>query len=308
MTKKYRGNTIHGWVVLDKDKNISSAQLVGEVKHILNANKVGHSGTLDPLATGVLPLAFGEATKTISYIMDSIKKYEFIVRWGESRDTDDAEGVVTGKCDVRPSKEEVESALPFFTGEVLQTPPMYSAIRIKGERAYNLARQNKAAKMKARSVHVKYLELLKVFDNDSASFAVTCGKGFYVRALARDLAKYLGTLGYISSLRRTRVGPFKECNAISLETLKEIGHKFATRGVLWPVEVVLDDIPAMALTKEEANRLRCGQRITIVGTRRHESLAGIADGEVVCAKENGKIVALTKFVNHEIRPFRVLNY
>ncbi|MBT4940521.1 MAG: tRNA pseudouridine(55) synthase TruB, partial [Rhodospirillaceae bacterium] len=216
MARKRRGDPVHGWLVIDKSPNITSAKVVNQARKILNAAKVGHSGTLDPMATGVLPLAFGEATKTVSYMMDSRKEYLFTVCWGEARDTDDAEGKIIETSDQRPDRAEIEAALPEFTGEIDQIPPAYSAIKVDGERAYKLARQEKPLELKSRKIFIERFELIDCPDPAHAIFEVTSGKGAYIRGLARDLARRLGTVGHISSLRRTRVGPFKENDAISL--------------------------------------------------------------------------------------------
>ncbi|MBT5938550.1 MAG: tRNA pseudouridine(55) synthase TruB, partial [Rhodospirillaceae bacterium] len=256
MARKRRGDPVHGWLVIDKDPNITSAKVVNQARKILNAAKVGHSGTLDPLATGILPLAFGEATKTVSYMMDGKKEYRFTVCWGEARDTDDTEGQVVETSEVRPSQAEIEAALPHFIGDIQQVPPAFSAIKVDGERAYKLARAEKPVELKPRSIFIEKFELLEVPDEDHATFEVTSGKGAYIRGLARDLALHLGTVGHISALRRTRVGPFSEKDAISLAKLEELGHNTAAVDILRPVETALDDIPALALTEDEARRLR----------------------------------------------------
>jgi tRNA pseudouridine55 synthase len=308
MARRNRGNPIHGWLVIDKDLNITSAQVVGRAKKIMNAAKVGHGGTLDPLATGVLPLAFGEATKTVSYMMAGKKTYNFTVCWGKSTDTDDAEGAVIKTSSVRPSKIFIESILPQFIGHIQQIPPMYSAIKVDGKRAYALARAEKPVKLEPRSIFIEEFKLVDIVDVDHASFEVTSGKGAYVRGLARDIAVCLGTVGYVSKLRRTSVGPFSEKNAISLDQLERLGHKDAAVDILRPVETALDDIPALELIEDEARRLRCGQSISALKVAKRISLVGINPGTVICAMADGKVVALAKFEGGEIRPFRVLNF
>jgi tRNA pseudouridine55 synthase len=308
MARRNRGNPIHGWLVIDKDLNITSAQVVGRAKKIMNAAKVGHGGTLDPLATGVLPLAFGEATKTVSYMMAGKKTYNFTVCWGKSTDTDDAEGAVVKTSSVRPSKIFIESILPQFIGHIQQIPPMYSAIKVDGKRAYALARAEKPVKLEPRSIFIEEFKLVDIVDVDHASFEVTSGKGAYVRGLARDIAVCLGTVGYVSKLRRTSVGPFSEKDAISLDQLERLGHKDAAVDILRPIEAALDDIPALELIEDEARRLRCGQAISALKVAKRISLVGIDPGTVVCAMADGKVVALAKFEGGEIRPFRVLNF
>ncbi len=307
MARKRRGDPVHGWLVIDKSPDITSAKVVNQARKILNAAKVGHSGTLDPMATGVLPLAFGEATKTVSYMMDGSKEYLFTVCWGEARDTDDAEGKIIETSDQRPGKAEIEAALPQFTGEIDQIPPAYSAIKVDGERAYKLAREEKPLELKPRKIFIERFELIECPDEDHAIFEVTSGKGAYIRGLARDLAHCLGTVGHISSLRRTRVGPFAENDAISLAKLEELGHKGAAVDILRPVETALDDIPALALTEDEARRLRCGQSVSALTVAKRTPLTEIDQGATICAMADGKVVALARFEGGEIRPFRVLN-
>jgi tRNA pseudouridine55 synthase len=215
---------------------------VAAVRRIFDAAKAGHAGTLDPLATGVLPIALGEATKTIPFILDARKSYRFTIRWGEARATDDAEGAVTARSDRRPTRAEIEAALPRFTGEILQAPPAYSAIRVGGERAYDLARAGEAVELAPRPVFIERFELLEILDRDHAKFAVRSGKGAYMRSLARDLAVALGTVGHIVELRRTAVGPFRESTAIPLASLEALGHIAPASGRLLPVETALDDM------------------------------------------------------------------
>lgn len=308
MVRKNRGNPVHGWLVIDKGLNITSAKVVGRARKILNAAKVGHSGTLDPLATGVLPLAFGEATKTVSYMMAGKKKYNFTICWGSSTDTDDAQGVVIKTSRVRPDKVKIESTLPQFIGEIQQIPPIYSAVKVDGKRAYTLAREEKTVELKPRSVFIEKFKLADMIDADHTSFEVTSGKGVYIRGLARDIAVYMGTVGHVSQLRRTSVGPFSEKDAISLDQLEELGHKGAAVDILRPVESALDDIPALDLTADEARRLRCGQPISAFEVAKRTPLNGIDPGAIVCAMAGGKVVALAKFQGGEICPFRVLNF
>ena len=262
MARKKKGLLVHGWVVLDKPSGVTSTQAVARVRRVFDAQKGGHAGTLDPLATGVLAVALGEATKTVPYVMDGEKRYRFTVRWGEARDTDDSEGKVIATSDVRPSPAAIEAMLPRFTGEILQTPPNYSAVKVDGERAYDLARDGVELDLEPRPVKILGVRLTAA-DTDSASFEMTCGKGSYVRAWARDIAVALGTYGHVTALRRTQVGPFQENEAISLELLESFGHSPAALEHLRPIATALDGIPALAVTEPDSVRLRSGNAILI---------------------------------------------
>jgi tRNA pseudouridine55 synthase len=307
MARRHRGDPIHGWLVIDKGRGISSASVVNRARRSLNAAKAGHGGTLDPLATGLLPIAFGEATKTVSYVMDGKKSYTFTVRWGEQRDTDDSEGSVIETHDHRPSAAEIEAVLGEFIGDISQVPPSYSAIKVDGQRAYALARADKPVELAARIIHIAGLALTEIPDQDRAMFSVQSGKGAYMRSLGRDIARRLGTVGHIETLRRTAVGPFVEDDAISLEQFEELGHSPAAVELLRPVETALDDIPALALTENEARRLKCGQAVSALQVARRTPLKNIDQGAIVCAMAEGKPVALARFESGEIRPIRVLN-
>jgi len=307
MGRSRKGRPIHGWIIIDKPAGLSSSAIVGKARRALGAAKAGHGGTLDPLATGVLPVAFGEATKTVSYAMDSIKAYWFAVRWGEARATDDREGVVTETSDVRPGADQIRTMLPRFTGEIEQVPPVFSAIKVDGERAYDLARANVEIELQPRMVSVEVFEYLGSPDADHAEFRVVCGKGTYIRSLARDLAKALGTVGHVAQLRRTAVGGFTEDHAISLDYLESLGHSAPDSEAFFPVETALDDIPALALTKNEAQKLRHGQGILVLPVASRSPFKDIAQGEVVCVMAEGRMVALARIAGGEIRPLRVLN-
>jgi tRNA pseudouridine55 synthase len=308
---KRRGDDVHGWLVLDKPVGVSSAKAVAEARRIFNANKTGHGGTLDPLASGILPLAFGEATKTVAYAMAGPKNYRFTVRFGTATATDDVEGEVVGRSDARPSDEEILAVLPRFIGLIDQAPPAYSALKVAGERAYRLARGGTAVALAARPVQVDALALVARPDRDHAELEVSCGKGFYIRALARDLAVALGTVGHVSALRRTRVGPFREDQALALDKLRELGHSPAAFERLLPIETVLDDIPALAVTEGEAKRLRQGQTLaaldTGAGPRWHPGKSHPDDGTIFLAMADGKPVALARIERGCVRPVRVLN-
>jgi tRNA pseudouridine55 synthase len=260
---------IHGWIALDKPEGLGSTQALAKVKWLFNAAKAGHGGTLDPLASGLLPIALGEATKTVSWAMEGRKTYRVLVRWGEARTTDDREGEISALSDRRPSHVDIDTALLRFEGEILQIPPKFSAIKVEGERAYDLARSGEAVDLSPRRVFIEKIELLGLPDADHAEFSVTCGKGTYIRSLARDLAEALGTVGHVARLRRTAVGPFGEKDMISLEKLEELRHKApggnAMEGVLRPIETVLDGIPALAVKDAEAQRLRQGQKVLLRG-------------------------------------------
>ncbi|MEE8306264.1 MAG: tRNA pseudouridine(55) synthase TruB, partial [Gammaproteobacteria bacterium] len=239
MARKRKGRPIHGWLILDKPLGLSSNQALGRARFLLQAAKAGHAGTLDPLATGVLPLAFGEATKLVSFAMDGTKTYQFTIAWGEARNTDDCEGEMTQTSGVRPTQQAILDILPRFTGTILQKPPAYSAIKVNGERAYALARAGRAPDLPPREVEVVRLELSDA-GKDQASFEIDCGKGTYIRSLARDMATELGTCGHVSALRRTRVGPFNIEAAFSLDMLEELSHSAPPEKTLLPVETPLD--------------------------------------------------------------------
>ncbi len=310
MARKRKGTPIHGWLILDKPEGPSSNGCVGRIRWLTGAAKVGHGGTLDPLASGVLPIAFGEATKTQSYAMDGYKTYEFRARWGESTDTDDAEGDVTARSDKRPTRDEIEAALPRFTGKISQIPPVYSAIKIDGERAYKRARRDEDVEIAPRDVEIVELRLLDIPDGDHADFEMRCGKGTYVRALVRDLALHLGCEGHIRRLRRTAVGPFSIEKAVKLDAFEaNEGEQAAAllEQYLLPVETVLDDIPALALTEQEARRLKHGQGVPVLPVAQRSPLRNVSQGDVVQVTANGTLLALARISGGEIRPFRVMN-
>ena len=307
MARKRRGQPIHGWVSIDKPTGRTSAQVTAQVRRVLDAAKAGHGGTLDPIATGVLPIALGEATKTVSYVMDGKKRYRFTVRWGEERTTDDLEGDVTNVSAERPSEAEIQSVLPEFIGVIEQVPPDYSAIKLDGKRAYDLARAGEEVSIAKREVYIEEFSLVSMPDEDHAVFEVASGKGTYMRSLARDIARRLGTVGHIAELRRTHCSPFSESASISLESLEALVHSAPPSAYLLAVETALDDIPALALTEDEARRLRSGQAISALQVAKRTPLNDIDQGATICAMADGKVVALAKFEGGESRPFRVLN-
>jgi tRNA pseudouridine55 synthase len=313
MGRKKKGNPVHGWVVVDKPKGVTSTQVVGIVKRIFEAQKAGHAGTLDPMATGVLAIALGEATKTVPFAMDAEKTYVFTACWGEGRDSDDTEGRVTATSEKRPTATEIEAALPAFTGLITQIPPAYSAVKVDGERAYDLARDGEIVELEPRSVLVRSVRLLGLPDPDHAEFEMHCGKGTYVRAWVRDLALDLGTFGHVSALRRTRVGGFRAEDATPLETLKGFMHSPAAFEHLRPISTALDGIPALAVTGPDAVRLRSGNPILVRPTqfaRITEATSGddLQGLTVFCSSGEGEPVALTTFEAGELRPFRVFNF
>lgn len=309
MARKRKGNPVHGWVIIDKPADMGSTPVVGKVRYLLNAQKAGHGGTLDPFATGLLPIALGEATKTVSYVMDGVKTYRFTLKWGEETDSCDLEGTVTDRSDHRPTASDIEAVLPEFLGEIEQIPPIFSAIKVDGKRAYDLARAGEEVELKSRQVQCHDLKLLSVDEGVSADLEVTCGKGFYVRSLGRDLARKLGTCGHLTRLRRTKVGSFDESHAISLEEMEEKAHNPANMaGVLLPIEVALDGIPALTLSEAEAMRLRNGQSVTLLRKIDLDRIAGLKDGDNAVALFKGQAVALVVYEKGAIKPNRVLVY
>ena len=307
MARKRRGLKVDGWIVLDKPLGMSSSQAVGAVRRITGAAKVGHGGTLDPLATGILPIALGEATKTVAWAMAGRKTYRFTLRWGEARATDDAEGAVVATSPVRPDAAEIEAALPRFTGTILQVPPIYSALKVGGERAYKLARAGEAVELAARPVEIAALRLVGQPDADHAELEMVTGKGAYVRALGRDLALALGTVAHVVALRRLAVGPFTLDRAISLEKLAALGHSPAAFEHLLPIETALDDIPALALTEAEALRMRHGQSVIPLLAADQARIAQLGNGALIRATTGSRLVALAEIAAGSLRPVRVIN-
>jgi len=305
--RRRQGVPINGWLVIDKPAGVTSAAVVTAVRRATNAAKAGHGGTLDPLATGVLPIALGEATKTVSYVMDGSKIYRFTIRWGERRNTDDAEGEVVEVSDVRPTEEAIRAVLPRFVGDIDQVPPIFSAVKVAGQRAYALARAEMPVELESRTVHVEGIELIDMADADHAVFEVTAGKGTYMRALARDLAVSLDTVGHVAALRRRSVGSFTEASAIPLDKIDTLGHIDALKERLLPVGAALDGIPALNLTEAEARRLQRGQPVAVLPVASRSSIKHLTRDAVFCAVAMGRPVALATVKGGEIRPLRVLN-
>ena len=304
--RKREKRDVHGWLILDKPVGMTSTHAVSVVRRLFTAKRAGHAGTLDPLASGCLPIALGEATKTVPFVMDGRKNYRFTVRWGEERDTDDAEGRVVETASVRPAPDDIRALLPRFTGTIEQVPPRFSAIKIDGERAYDLAREGETVELEARPVEIHCLELIETPDPDHAMLAAQCGKGTYVRALARDLGRLLGCLGHVAALRRTIVGPFGEPHMISLERLESLCHRAAVgegnlAELLLPVETALDDIPALAVSRADAARLQRGQAVLMRGRD-----APVLRGQV-SVTVSGRLIALAEVDRGEIVPKRVFN-
>jgi len=307
MARRRRGRPVHGWVIVDKPSGVTSVRAVAIVRAALDAAKAGHGGTLDPLATGLLPVALGEATKTVPFVMDGTKVYRFTVRWGERRSTDDAEGEVVETSAVRPGAADIAAVLDRFTGRIEQVPPQFSAIKVGGERAYDLARNDQVVALAARPVVIERITLVDQPDADHAVFEVVSGKGAYMRSLARDLATALGTVGHVAALRRTAVGPFREVHAISLDGARSLGHSAAPGQAILPVEAALAGIPALILTEPEANRLHRGQAVAALPVVRRLPHKLTAADPVLCTTAAGKPVALARIQGGEVRPVRVLN-
>jgi tRNA pseudouridine55 synthase len=305
--RKPRGRPIDGWLVVDKPAGIGSTDVVAIAKRAFDAQKAGHGGTLDPLATGVLPVAFGAATKTVPYVMDGTKSYRFTLRFGEARDTDDADGRVTATSEARPADAAIRAALPAFLGDIMQVPPIFSAIKLGGERAYDLAREGHAVELQARPARVDRFELEARPDADHAVFLVESGKGVYMRSLARDLALALGTLGHIAALRRMRVGPFREEAAIPLDKLAASGDTpRSSPDLLLPVTTALADIPALALAEAEAARLGFGQAISLVELMGRVPGDADPDGGLVRAMAGERFVGLCRLESGLLKPERLM--
>jgi tRNA pseudouridine55 synthase len=295
--KKQRAD-VHGWIALDKPLGMTSTHAVAVVRRLLNAKKAGHAGTLDPLASGLLPLAFGEATKTVPYVVDGEKAYRFTVTFGIETDTDDSEGRIVSQSDARPTEQQLLAALPKFTGAITQVPPRYSAIKIDGERAYDLARGGEAVELQPRIVEIHTLTL-RSFDGQSAVLEAECGKGTYVRAIARDLGRALGCFGYVTALRRTRVGPFTEADAVTLPSLE--ADVFAPAAALKGVDTGLRELVEVPVGGDAPMRLRRGQSIILRGRD------APAEGEIVYATNAGQVIAIGTVERGELVPNRVFN-
>jgi tRNA pseudouridine55 synthase len=306
MARRKKGEAVSGWICLDKPYDLTSTTAVSRVRRAFNAQKGGHAGTLDPLATGILPIALGEATKTVPFLMDADKAYRFTIAWGRDTTTLDREGETTASSDVRPTRDQVEAALPAFLGEVDQVPPNFSAIKVDGERAYDLARDGVEFELPTRKVTIFDLKVVDQPDVDHVTLEMECGKGTYVRAVVRDLAKALGTCGHVADLRRTRVGGFSEAEAISLETLENLSYEARLSEALLPVETALDDIPALAVTDEDAFRLAQGRAIVLLPRQVETLKAELPPGDrTVSAMSGDRLVALCEMRAGRLNPVRV---
>jgi tRNA pseudouridine55 synthase len=295
---------VHGWIALDKAVGQTSTDAVAALKRMFRAKKAGHAGTLDPLASGILPIAFGEATKTVPFVMDGEKAYRFTVRWGIETDSDDSDGSAVETSDARPEREAILAALPAFTGTIEQTPPKYSAIKIGGERAYDLARQGEAVELSARPVEIHTLDLIEIPDPDHAVFEAECGKGTYVRAIARDLGRKLGCFGHVSALRRVRVGPFSEENSVALQSLAALRDAEGEDGLsasLLPVEAGLTSLPALSVSSADAQKLALGQAVIMRGRD-----APIMEG-MVSVSTQGALIALGQIEQGSLKPKRLFH-
>ena len=307
MRKPQRGRPLDGWLIVDKPAGLTSTDVVNRVRRWFDARKAGHGGTLDPLATGLLPVAFGSATKTVPYVMDGTKVYRFTLRLGDARDTDDADGKTTASTDVRPTDDQLRAALPAFIGDIMQVPPVYSAIKIAGERAYDLARAGAPPALEPRPARVDRFELIARPDADHAVFEVQSGKGVYMRSLARDLALACGSLGHIAALRRLRVGPFTEAQAITLDKLRgEEDTAPVSPDFLLPVATALADIPALALTEAEAFGLQQGQAISLVALMGRIPSAANPEGGLARAMAGSRVIGLCRFESGWLKPERLL--
>jgi tRNA pseudouridine55 synthase len=304
MARRKKGKAVNGWLILDKPAGMTSTQAVSAVRRLFDARKAGHAGTLDPLATGILPIALGEATKTVPYAVEGEKGYRFTVRWGVETDTDDAEGRTVSTSHTRPEPGVVEALLPRFMGEILQTPPAFSAIKIDGERAYDLARAGEVVELEARPVRIDVLKLVEMPSADTAVFEARCGKGTYVRALARDMGRALGCLGHVVALRRTRVASFLEIDAVSMETLRaaaEEGEELAHR-LLLPIEAALSELAVLNVGQNDAARLLRGQAVLIRG---RDAPTDTGPTYAIC---KGHLIAVGRIEKGELHPLRVFNF
>ena len=308
MARRRKGEAVNGWVCLDKPVEMGSTEAVSKVRRLFNAQKAGHAGTLDPLASGILPIALGEATKTVPFMMEAEKVYRFTVNWGVSTDTVDREGEIVARSDVRPTLDQVKAALTGFVGEIDQVPPAFSAIKVDGQRAYDLARDGVEVELKPRRVTVHEARVTAAPDADHVEITLRTGKGVYVRSLARDLAAALGAEGHVSALRRERVGPFSTENAVSLDFLIDLVHRDAASEGLLPVATALDDIPELAVTDQDAFSLRQGRPIVLLPRQVETLKARLREGSrTVSAFQGRTLVALGQLRAGRLEPDRVFN-
>jgi tRNA pseudouridine55 synthase len=306
--RRKKGRPVSGWIILDKAYDVGSTEAVSKLKWLFRAQKAGHAGTLDPLATGVLPVAFGEATKTVPYVMDGAKTYRFTARWGEATSTDDREGDVIARSDKRPSQLEIEAVLPRFTGPIEQIPPRFSAVKIGGERAYDVAREGGEVALAPRLIDIHELRLIEIPDADHAVFEAMTGKGAYVRALVRDIARALGTEGHVADLRRTAVGPFRVEDGITLAALEAMEGPQSRDGALLPIEAALAGLPQASIGGPEADKLRRGQP-AVISPATAKGVRGAETGVIpaVLASMHGEAVALCELDGLKLKPLRVFS-
>ncbi|MGR3289889.1 MAG: tRNA pseudouridine(55) synthase TruB [Paracoccaceae bacterium] len=300
MARRKKGRDVSGWLVVDKPAGITSTAVVNKVKWAFEAKKAGHAGTLDPDATGVLAIAFGEATKTIPYVTDALKAYRFTLRLGQATNTDDAEGTIIAQSDSRPDDDEIIAALPGFVGDIMQVPPKFSAVKIDGQRAYKLARDGEDIEIAARPLFVDSLDFFSRPDSNRVELELVCGKGGYVRSIARDLGEVLGCFGHVETLRRVWSGPFEAENAYSLQQIEDLARTPEIDELLLPLEIGLDDLPELVASAEGAARLRHGNPGLVVASDAEY-------GEEAWASYQGKAVAVGIYKSGELHPSRVFN-
>lgn len=308
--RRRKGRPINGWLCLDKPEGMTSTSAVGFVKRVTKAQKVGHGGTLDPLATGVLPIALGEATKTVAFVMDGEKHYRFTMKLGASTNTDDSEGEIVETHEMRPATPAIETALLDYIGHIQQVPPSFAAVKIAGERAYDIARRGEAVELEPRSVFVRDLKLVERPDDHHVVLDLTCGKGTYVRAIARDLGKQLGCFGHVTALRRTKVGAFDVDQAVSPTVLERLIEDEAFPQVLRPLKDALSSLPSLSLTEPQAERLRAGRTIRVAPQMVSGPGVlgdGALDDRTIRAMARGDVVALARLSGEELSPVRVFN-
>jgi len=308
--RRRKGLPINGWLSIDKPIGMTSTAAVGFVKRVTKAQKVGHGGTLDPLATGVLPIALGEATKTVAYVMDGVKQYRFTIEFGAATNTDDSEGEITETSDIRPTTEAIEASLADFIGVIEQVPPRFAAVKIAGERAYDIARRGDVVELEPRLVTIDDLTIVDRPDDDHVILDLTCGKGTYVRAIARDLGQKLGCLGHVAALRRLKVGPFEAEQAITPEILERLIADEAFPQALRPIKDALSGLPSLALTEPQAQRLRAGRTIRVAShmVTGGGQFEGAEDEDTtIRAMASGDVVALARLAGDELSPIRVFN-
>lgn len=303
-----KGRPVSGWIILDKSYDFGSTEAVSKLKWLLQAQKAGHAGTLDPLATGVLPIAFGEATKTVPYVMDARKRYRFTAKWGEATATDDREGEIIARSEKRPSRAEIEAVLPQFTGAIEQIPPQFSAVKIGGERAYDLAREGETVALEARTIDIHELSLAEIPDADHAVFETVTGKGAYVRALVRDMARMLGTEGHVSALRRTAVGPFRAEDGVTIAALEAMESPEARDAALLPIDAALAGLPQASVGGPEADKLKRGQP-AVISPATAKGVRGAETGLIpaVLASLHGEAIAICELDGLKLKPLRVFN-